>query len=583
MKLILKEYLAALRERDELDAILPDLLSQLGFTVLSKPRRGTKQHGVDVAAVGSLDGEPKRLYLFSIKAGDLTRAEWNGTSAQALRPSLDEIQDSYLPTRVSVSYRDLEIVICACVGGVIREEVQSDVRGYFDRNARDGLVFEDWNGDFLAELILRAFLREELLPKDVQAHLRKAVALVEEPDAAFRHMEDLMNALLDGAGAARTRKVTALRQIYIALWVLYAWCRGADNVEAAFLASERALLLAWHAAKDQIAVNAKNAKAIVLLAQEIAFLHLRVGEHYFEEKIFPYAGNRYAVSAAVGPGDAVDVNLRLFSLLGRIALAGLWRVHLSELHGSPDDETGRELNAQIARYADMAVELINNNPVLLSPLKDDHAVDIHLAAMLFAAAGRHAFLFSWLAELVDRCAFSLSTRGAYPCIHTDYRELIRHPRSQDDEHFEGATAGSTLFPMIAVWAALFDQTALFARVAELQKEHLKHSTFQLWHPSEDTEQALYINRDNHGAALTGLDLASGAEAFLEVVFDECGANGAFNDLSSVRAGAWPILLTACRRYRLPVPMHFLLALFRQRLSDRATVGSDATEAAAQTV
>ena len=57
MKLILKEYLANLRERDELDAILPDLLSELGFTVLSTPARGTKQHGVDVAAVGALEGK----------------------------------------------------------------------------------------------------------------------------------------------------------------------------------------------------------------------------------------------------------------------------------------------------------------------------------------------------------------------------------------------------------------------------------------------------------------------------------------------------------------------------------------------
>ena len=37
MKLVIREYLASLRERDELDAILPDLLSELGFTVFSRP------------------------------------------------------------------------------------------------------------------------------------------------------------------------------------------------------------------------------------------------------------------------------------------------------------------------------------------------------------------------------------------------------------------------------------------------------------------------------------------------------------------------------------------------------------------
>ena len=40
MKLIIREYLAGLRERDELDALLPDLLSQMGLDVFSKPAVG---------------------------------------------------------------------------------------------------------------------------------------------------------------------------------------------------------------------------------------------------------------------------------------------------------------------------------------------------------------------------------------------------------------------------------------------------------------------------------------------------------------------------------------------------------------
>ena len=49
MKPVIREYLASLRERGELDAILPDLLSELGYTVISRPSRGTRQFGVDVA------------------------------------------------------------------------------------------------------------------------------------------------------------------------------------------------------------------------------------------------------------------------------------------------------------------------------------------------------------------------------------------------------------------------------------------------------------------------------------------------------------------------------------------------------
>ena len=73
MKLIIRQYLASLKERGELDAILPDLLSELGLNVYSRPRRGTRQNGVDVAAIGQLtDDNTDKVYLFSIKGGDLT-------------------------------------------------------------------------------------------------------------------------------------------------------------------------------------------------------------------------------------------------------------------------------------------------------------------------------------------------------------------------------------------------------------------------------------------------------------------------------------------------------------------------------
>lgn len=94
MKLLLKDYLASLRERGELEAVVPDLLCELGFHVYSRPSVGTRQYGVDMAAVGTYDDGVKKVFLFSMKAGNLTRTDWNST-LQSLRPSLDEIKDHY--------------------------------------------------------------------------------------------------------------------------------------------------------------------------------------------------------------------------------------------------------------------------------------------------------------------------------------------------------------------------------------------------------------------------------------------------------------------------------------------------------
>lgn len=122
MKLILKQYLASLKERDELDALLPDLLSEMGLNIFSSPQRGTSQRGVDVAAAGDMGDGVDKVYLFSIKAGDLTRKEWDGNSEQSLRPSLNEIKDAYIPSRLPVEHKNKPIVICICFGGMFKNQ-----------------------------------------------------------------------------------------------------------------------------------------------------------------------------------------------------------------------------------------------------------------------------------------------------------------------------------------------------------------------------------------------------------------------------------------------------------------------------
>jgi len=259
MKLIIKQYLASLRERDELDAVLPDLLSQIGLNVYSRPGRGTRQYGVDVAAVGRLDGGAEKVYLFSIKPGDLTRSSWEGDGVQSLRPSLNQILDAYIPNCIPNEHRGKDIVICLCFGGDIQEQVRLDVQGYIKKNELKNLTFEEWNGDKLASLILSNFLREELLPQNARSQLRKSLALLDEPEASYQHFSALIRSLSSSEGTKDKDRITAIRQINICLWILFAWARDADNLESAYLSSELALLHAWDITRKYIAKKTKAA------------------------------------------------------------------------------------------------------------------------------------------------------------------------------------------------------------------------------------------------------------------------------------------------------------------------------------
>jgi hypothetical protein len=130
MKLIIKQYLSSLKERNELDVLLPDLLAMMDLNVFSKPSIGTRQYGVDVAAFGRIDSKPEKVYLFSIKGGDLGRKDWNSGREQDLQPSLNDIITTYIPTHLPSMYQNKPIEVCICFGGNLKESARLSVAQY---------------------------------------------------------------------------------------------------------------------------------------------------------------------------------------------------------------------------------------------------------------------------------------------------------------------------------------------------------------------------------------------------------------------------------------------------------------------
>lgn len=557
MKLIIREYLASLKERDELDIILPDLLSELGLTVYSKPGRGTRQDGVDVAAFGSLDGEQDKVYLFTIKAGNLTRSTWDGDSLQSLRPSLNEIIDAYIPNRLPSQYRDKPIAICLCFGGDMQEQVRPQVEGFKKQNLKDGIEFQDWNGDKLASLILSSFLNEDLLPKGSRSLLRKSLALLDEPEISHKHYVNLINTLVRKKSGKTNEKVTVIRQINICLWILYTWCREAKNLESAYLSAELSLLCAWEIGKSFLTKKTKSAKAIQDTLNSIDQVYQQICTQFLIEKILPYTANLHALSSAVRPSCEIDVNLKLFDILGRIAIGGIWKYW--QMTGLIEDKEELRLKkTEVQVYSIGIKQLILNNPILFTPYKDEQVIDITIALWFLALDPRnHGDIHSWLSELMTRIRFNLSTHNSYPCNISSYYELLEHPLEKNESYREEVTAGSVLYPMIAAFAALLGFDDIYTEIQNLKKESLKHCNFQLWYPDETSEERFYTNSDTHGGILSQVCIEKTQKEFLEEIFNECKESPHFNEMSSFKYNVWPIIFLGCRHYRLPIPIHFL--------------------------
>ncbi|MGH7780842.1 MAG: hypothetical protein ACREQR_13555 [Candidatus Binataceae bacterium] len=557
MKLIIKEYLSSLRERDELDAILPDLLSQMGLNVYSRPRRGARQDGVDVGAVGSLNGGPERVYLLTIKSGDLTRAAWD-TEVQSVRQSLNEIMDAYIPARLPNEHRGKEIAICICCGGDILEQVRPALEGFIHHYTKENIYFEEWNGDKLASLIQTTFLREDLLPTGARSHLRKSLAMLDEPETSYTHFAALIGSLSAAGAMSDTESVTAIRQMSICLWILFAWTREAGNMEAAYLCSELTLLHAWSIARLYIGQKNKVTQAIEAAFSSIFSAHQQIGTTFLTHNVWPHVNKLHALSTAVRSSCSLDVNLKLFDLLGRLALDGLWAYWLAQRCPPEETELKQSTLDAIPMYMSAIKDLISNNPVLLLPIKDSQSIDISIAVWLLAIdPNNQKDIRNWLSEILERARFSYTAHGQYPCTLNSYAELLTHPKRGDDEYRKNATSGSVLYPLIAIWAAILNDDVMYGKVAGLKSDHLQHCNFQLWYPDDSSEEHLYTSDGSHGAVLSHACVDRSKQDLLAQVFGECDRTPHYRELSAVKFGWWPLIVVACRHYRLPLPLHLL--------------------------
>jgi hypothetical protein len=269
----------------------------------------------------------------------------------------------------------------------------------------------------------------------------------------------------------------------------------------------------------------------------------------------PHAGIRDSIAMAVHTRTYVDVNLKLFDVLGRIALTGLW-VHW---YSNRDPDTARRDTAQahVAGLAAKGYQLINNNRALFLPLQDQQAIEIALFLVFVSAVnGSEADARAWLHEMVERLSFTVKTHGRYPCVFTEYRDLVAHPRAQTDEYRKEATSGSILIPLLAAFLSALSDTDALEALTSLKRKELQHCTLQVWMPDESSEAGFYLGAQGHGLALCDLPLSPTGDELLKTVHEACRDSKAFEDLSAIATGYWPVVLTACRHYRLPVPPQF---------------------------
>ncbi len=554
MRVVVREYLSMLKERDELDALLPDLLLSMDVTPISRAQSGVRQYGVDVAAVGpDPDDEGERkLFLLVVKQGDLDRGSWD-SGPQAVRPSLNEIFDVYLPQHVASEHKPLPKKIIVCCNGDKKQTVDGNWNAYREQHAEPGAIeFDFWGGDRLATLVERHFLDEYLFPESARKKMRKTIALADQNEEDPYHFYSLVRETLferdlptGDTPSARRKRQRALRLLNLSLNIVFHWCREADNLRPALLCAEHAVLLTWDWMRQSELLDCRTTgEEFVKLFS--TYLNVTLA---YAEKLAPLCLVRDGMT---GQGhDELEYPLRTFETIGVFGV--LVMALESWAAGAKDHPNKQEMHRTAHGCAQVLAALINNNPAAATPRYDGHSIDVALGLLALTKAGLHSQAAGWLESLGVRVWFAYRAGHHFPISTDSYDDLVAMHFGQAPPK-EKLMELSTLLPMLAHWHIVLDLPEAYEAFRNNVVQTFNRTTLQLWFPDDKTEDHLY--RENagftSGTTLAPIHLAGSLEELKGETQRLHEARPIPKNLSCFSHG-WSILgLIASRHFRTPV-------------------------------
>lgn len=554
MRLILSQFLRTLRERDEFDRLLPDLLVAMGYVPLAKPQTGVRQYGVDLGAVGKspVDGV-EELLLFVVKRGDIGRREWDNNEPTSVRPSLNEALDFYLTKLIAPEHASLRKTIVLATTGDIKQDIDPVWTAFKELNASRA-HFDFWGADRVSDLIERHMLDEHLFAAEDRSDLRKALALVGDGDYDFRDLNRLMLRQLglqaDGSLTTPAEDQRALgkafRRVHLASQICAHWAQSEGDARQALWISERALLWTWH--RVQLLTLEDRPR----FYPDIAGLWHSFTEAAarYVEVLQPHVHVRDGLAGYSEEGAVFA--MVLFEHIGLHAAIGL-----ACLLEAPSDEAhAKVIHANVEVIADGLCALLASNPASASPRLDRHAVDICLALLFLVTAGRQSQAKEWLGEIARRLDYCFKVGARFPVSTDSLEDLVALEVRSGDARRDDLMRTSWCLATVAAWCALLDLDDHYGALSRGATTTYAQVCAQLWHPAAGWVERWYFGRPlDLGDAEAPYALPSDVEEMRQRMADflKRPEYDWVEASPSRRVGLFGLDFVACRHYRVPVP------------------------------
>lgn len=492
MRLIVKEYLSSLREKDELDLLLCDLLYLEGYNLSMRPRSGERQAGVDILAAKDND-----LLLIVVKQGDITRAAWD-TNQNSVRQSMSEIIDDYIPHRLTNKYSLHNVTIVLVTNGYIHSSVEPSWSGFQVNNHSIGsrkINYDFWSIDDIADLCMKCSFNETLFPNQYQSYLRKILYFMEEPDYRVSDNEKLINEYFKSIESAQSqtmrKKITTSLRMCLALLCNWAETRQLYHIALDIL--EYSIMKWWQLIK---ATNKFENAAFLSDLHECLNLYEKYvvlySEQFSELSKCPHSLPFY---------NSIEHRLIYFELIGRLCTGGLYLLHKYGPH-----------NQKLNELMNILIGIINHNPFFKYPVFDDNTCEYTLLFLLLLKTERKNDLYE-LVNGVARGIMMYLINKKLP-VSSNFLEdaLAIEFTDGSKENLFSEYRASILFGAMLEWLSLYGDAAIYTDLAETLEKHFPQTTCSTWQIRSAEEDFLYSdNTTQYGVSFEILPRRSCAE------------------------------------------------------------------------
>lgn len=554
IRLVLTHYLATLRERDELDALLPELLVAMGHSLLSRAQVGVPQGGVDVLSSFAATPADEEAFLFVIKFGDIRREDLY-SGAQAIQPSVREASSEYVRNRLPGSLRAGRKRLIILSNGELKQAAQGGFATLAEEVAtQSGCTLEFWGIDKLVTLIETHLLDESLLLKAGRDHLRGAIATLDDSEASDRHFRRFVDTVFDprADGSAAAKRRSFLKRCAAAEmgWAVFeVWAQSESNLKPSIEGGEYLLLKMW--AEAITADLASDAEFVVRFEGFKERLWLAMGR--YSGKIWTQLRDPQVVMSYAG--HEVLYNRLVLKEAGRLGLLLLIPPQAAETQASRGEARAR------------LVALLNAHRGARLPALDGDSIELSLALAGLMSEGDFASVDALVMDVTQRMVLAVRD-GHFIPVSTDLVEdaiALREGEVRPDT----VCRTSSLVPMLSAIAAFAANEDALQLLRETLHPLMTQVTLERWFPKVEIDQMAARRPDclpGVSRALSRLEANCAAEAVAAL---DLPANAAAeSDVTCIAQNQAVVLAISARVFRHPLPTWYL-GSFR-RLGSTAT-------------